>query len=777
MSAAAAPTFALRKLPPPVLTGGALVLAVLVMALVATWAAGVVERRSERVVTSALLTAGLTWPAVAADGLELHLTGTAPTEAARFRALSLAGGVIDAGRLRDGMDVAPARAIEAPRFSVEILRNTDGLSLIGLIPVAGDGEAALTAAAGEVAGTLPVSDMLETADHLPPEGWDTALDFAIKALRLLPRSKISVSADRVAITAVSGSAEEKRRLEAELAKLRPAGLTVGIDISAPRPVLTPFTLRFVRDGGGLRFDACSADTDRARDRILQAAAAAGMEGPAICTVGLGVPTPRWADAAVAGIAAVGALPGATVSFSDADVTLTAAAGTAQADFDRVAGELRAALPSVFSLTATLTPAAVPVAAGPAEFTAALDAEGRVELRGRVTDDLLRAAVDSVAKARFGASSVYNATRVDAELPDGWPVRVMAGVEALAQLHDGRLLVRPDVVEITGVSGRKDASARIAQVLSAKLGPGQTYKVDVRYDEAFDPEAALPTPAECAEDLNAVLAARKITFTPGSAEIDGAARGTLDALAAILDRCPPLEMEIAGHTDSQGSEGGNLSLSQARAEAVLVALQGRGLAVESFVAKGYGESVPIADNGSEAGREANRRIAFTLTGASAAAAAAAGPAPAGPAPAGPAPANPAPPPPPAAAAGPASGGAAAPVIRPAARPPAPATGTDGAEEAAEDAAEPEAPVATAEAEDPAATLPDDGEAVTEAAAAPDPAAEAPAPALIAADEGADDIGVTRSITLEPETGADPPMVLYQPSESITPRPLRRSRVQP
>jgi OOP family OmpA-OmpF porin len=104
------------------------------------------------------------------------------------------------------------------------------------------------------------------------------------------------------------------------------------------------------------------------------------------------------------------------------------------------------------------------------------------------------------------------------------------------------------------------------------------------------------------------------FTPASAEIATTARPVLDELAAILSNCPAMQMEIGGHTDSQGSEGGNQSLSQARAEAVLMALQGRRVDVSGMTATGFGEAQPIADNGSEAGREANRRIEFVLKGA-------------------------------------------------------------------------------------------------------------------------------------------------------------------
>jgi OmpA-OmpF porin, OOP family len=84
---------------------------------------------------------------------------------------------------------------------------------------------------------------------------------------------------------------------------------------------------------------------------------------------------------------------------------------------------------------------------------------------------------------------------------------------------------------------------------------------------------------------------------------------------VLNDCPIMLMEIAGHTDAQGSEGGNQALSQARADAVLLALQGRRVEVSGMRAVGYGETRPIADNDTDAGREANRRIEFTLLGTS------------------------------------------------------------------------------------------------------------------------------------------------------------------
>ena len=609
------------RLTPALATVIAFAAAAFLSVLIAWAAVLLMERLAERAVRSALLTQGVTYATVNADGLRMELSGTADTEAQRYRAINIVGSVIDATRIQDLMEVTPVRAVEAPRFSLEILRNDDGIQLIGLLPE-GETKDALLAEAEALQPDTELQDMLETAAYAPPETWGPALAFARKALALLPRSKITVDATTVRITAIAASEAQKRSFETSLSAGQPEGVRVSYEISAPRPVITPFTLRFVIDADGPRFDACAADTERARMRIVAAATAAGAVGRQTCVIGLGVPSPSWSEAAEIGIKAVATLKAATITFKDADVSLQAAASVSQAEFDRVVGELEADLPPVFSLTATLD-TAENATQGPAEFTAVLAPEtGRVELRGRLADDLQRSAVDSFAKAAFGSTNVYQATRLDADLPDGWPIRVLAGLQALAELDHGSLLVRADTVEVGGVTGSQGVRARIAQILSEKLGQGQSYKVNVAYVEALDPVASLPTPDECLADLNGVLAGQKVVFPPGLAEIDGNANKVMEALAKALERCGGVRMEIGGHTDAQGSEEGNRALSQTRAEAVLLALQGRQVDVSALTAVGYGESRPIADNETEVGREANRRIEFTLVGGAAVAGAAA-----------------------------------------------------------------------------------------------------------------------------------------------------------
>ncbi|MGY6410927.1 MAG: OmpA family protein [Alkalilacustris sp.] len=578
----------------------------------AVWAVGAIETSAQRGVAERLAAAGYDWAEVSADGLTVTLRGTASSEAERFRALSLAAELIDSARVIDAMEVTDPHPLAPPRFSLEVLRNGDGVSLIGLVP-AGPGRGEIRARIHDLTGGAPVADMLEAADHPAPPGWAEAVAFGLDALAVLERSKISIDAERVAVTAITDSRDAQRRLEAQLARAVPEGLLVALDISAPRPVIAPFSLRFVIDARGARFDSCAADTEEARARILSAGVAAGASGPIGCTLGLGVPSPDWAEAVEAGLAALGELGAGTLTFSDADVALNVPHGVDEEAFGAAAARLEAALPEVFSLAARrLDP---PVEDEPetqaAAFSATLSEEGAVLLRGRVSDAQMRGAVQGLARARFGSGAVQAALRVDEDLPDGWPRRVMAGLEALAGLHDGRVDVLPDRLAIHGRTGDVEAPDAIARILADKLGTGEVFDIAIRYDETLDPVAMAPTPERCVARIETILARQKITFAPGSARIQGAAAETLDEIAEVLQECGALPLEIAGHTDSQGRAEMNLALSQRRADAVREGLAQRRVLVADITAVGYGQTRPIADNATAAGREANRRIEIRL----------------------------------------------------------------------------------------------------------------------------------------------------------------------
>jgi len=99
----------------------------------------------------------------------------------------------------------------------------------------------------------------------------------------------------------------------------------------------------------------------------------------------------------------------------------------------------------------------------------------------------------------------------------------------------------------------------------------------------------------------------VTFGSGNATLTANAKKILDGVAEQLVANPNVKIEIQGHTDSQGKPATNKDLSERRAKAVVAYLSTKGVKLNRMRAVGYGQDVPIADNGTAEGRELNRRI--------------------------------------------------------------------------------------------------------------------------------------------------------------------------
>jgi OOP family OmpA-OmpF porin len=116
---------------------------------------------------------------------------------------------------------------------------------------------------------------------------------------------------------------------------------------------------------------------------------------------------------------------------------------------------------------------------------------------------------------------------------------------------------------------------------------------------------------CASESPQVVRLDNVNFELNSATLTPSATATLRRVTDALRGEPNLRAEIAGHTDSSGSDDYNLSLSQQRAESVLRFLVEQGIDTRRLVARGYGETRPVADNSTAVGREFNRRVEFTV----------------------------------------------------------------------------------------------------------------------------------------------------------------------
>jgi len=109
------------------------------------------------------------------------------------------------------------------------------------------------------------------------------------------------------------------------------------------------------------------------------------------------------------------------------------------------------------------------------------------------------------------------------------------------------------------------------------------------------------------EVEAVISLDDVHFAFDSAELTQQAKSVLDGAADLLKTHDKVVVEVAGHTDSTGSEEYNIGLSQRRAASVQHYLESQGIKASRLSAKGYGEAQPVASNATAEGRALNRRV--------------------------------------------------------------------------------------------------------------------------------------------------------------------------
>jgi len=113
------------------------------------------------------------------------------------------------------------------------------------------------------------------------------------------------------------------------------------------------------------------------------------------------------------------------------------------------------------------------------------------------------------------------------------------------------------------------------------------------------------------EVGAVVRLKNIYFDYNKASLKKESFVELEKVVTFLNENPTVEIEIEGHTDSDGADDRNLSLSQNRSQSVVDYISSKGIAKSRLKAKGFGESKPIDTNDTDAGRANNRRVEFTV----------------------------------------------------------------------------------------------------------------------------------------------------------------------
>jgi outer membrane protein OmpA-like peptidoglycan-associated protein len=127
-----------------------------------------------------------------------------------------------------------------------------------------------------------------------------------------------------------------------------------------------------------------------------------------------------------------------------------------------------------------------------------------------------------------------------------------------------------------------------------------------------PPPAPPEPKRVEVQQDQIVIHDKIQFDTDKATIKPESDSLMDEIVQVVQNNPQIkQLSIEGHTDSTGADKHNQQLSEQRAAAVRGYLVQHGVEAARLVSKGWGESKPIADNATEAGREQNRRVEFLI----------------------------------------------------------------------------------------------------------------------------------------------------------------------
>jgi len=263
-----------------------------------------------------------------------------------------------------------------------------------------------------------------------------------------------------------------------------------------------------------------------------------------------------------------------------------------------------------------------VVGAPVSFTWS---EGVVTVAGAIsTEDQVAFVADSLAAVTVGEDTEVRFATVDTagvEIVEGlasedeWIGTSVALVGTLASiLNEGSVVVNPNG-EVVTTSGKTETRQEKRDLVVATDGLIVALAAD-----GFDftdgvlgpPKPPAPTKQEVEEldqTLSELIEGKVVEFEFASDQLTEDGTGLLDELLVALVEFPAVSVEIAGHADTDGSADRNLDLSQRRAEAVVAYFVSRGESPERFIAIGYGDTRPIADNSTASGRQKNRRIEF------------------------------------------------------------------------------------------------------------------------------------------------------------------------
>ncbi|WP_420410055.1 OmpA family protein [Hoeflea sp.] len=549
--------------------------------------------------TEAALAADHGWAGVALAGRDLTLQGLAPTAENQAEALEIARKTYGVRTVIDETGLLP---VQSP-YTLSLEKGENGLVLSGYAPDMAT-RARLITMLSETLPGIALLDQLKLARGAPDEltalvafGSSVFSRFSTGLMELngnalhISGQALNPSDHEIALDLLSGSPPG----DGEIASLA----------ITPAPANGDYTFSAEVDDGQLTLSGFIPDPS-SRDMLVAAAAAARSDLGVVDELRFASGVPEgieWPAATRDAISLVTSFQQGRVSIRNDRIDVSGEISDAAAF-----RALQARLDEGFAGGVKLGTTDIGLARiSPFVWTASLSSK-RLLLEGYVPSEEVADELLNAARLKLGSLPIDNQMKVAAGAPGGFADAASAALQGISRLGNAVASISDTKLTLDGdafnASAARDTRNALGMALPEPFSLSETIG-----------QMPLPTQSlngtECQQLIDRVASKNSVLFDTGEARIQYHSQGYLDRIAFLARQCPDARLEVSGHTDADGDADANLALSERRAEAVKAYMEEAGVAADRLVSVGHGETMPVADNDTEAGKAANRRIEFRI----------------------------------------------------------------------------------------------------------------------------------------------------------------------
>lgn len=527
-----------------------------------------IEADLKRRTQDALALAKAPWVSSTFSGRDATLTGGAADARDQQEAADIANRVW-------GVRVVDNRTSLAGRpasYLWSAARGEKGIELGGFVP----GESARQAVLANVRAAVPgqpIEDRMRIARGVDnAEQWLSGIKFGLAQLAALRTGRVEVADGGLIAEGEAMTTASYRAIKTAFSGAMPAGLALRSDKVTPPPV-APYTWAAAHKAGRLELTG-HAPGERQRDLVLALAKSLMPKANVEDRMTIAAGEPRgWQGVANVVLPHLARMIEGRAELIDQRLRVTGLA-----ESESRAEQIRSGLAS--------------------EVPSGIQVGHAIEIDPQMAAaEAKRAADAAAARQRTEAEAAQRQRSTEEEAS-----RQRAAAEEAAK--------RKAAADEAARQQAAEAARRLAEETARKAAAEDAAKRAAAEAAARQPEVRA-TVDRCQTLLNSAAKQGRINFQRASADITPASYPTLNELARIAAECPNVEIDIVGHTDSEGTPERNQRLSERRAAAVVGYLADAGIDDARLHAIGFGQSQPVAPNDTAENRAKNRRIEFIV----------------------------------------------------------------------------------------------------------------------------------------------------------------------